>query len=264
MDLGLRDRVAIVGGSSKGMGKATAVALAREGALVTICARTESELRKVEMEIARLASQRHVMAIPADLSKPENIKMVVRDTFNRFERIDVVVNNIGGPPPGRPSEIKDDAWHNALEQNFMSAMRMSREVIPYMKQQRWGRIINLLSNAVREPVLNLVLSTSSRLAVVGFSKMLSNELANFNITVNNVHPGQVMTGRMTSLYGAMAEGSDRSAEELMRAAAHQIPMRRLGRPEEMGDLIAFLASERAGYITGQNISLDGGALHAII
>ena len=141
---------------------------------------------------------------------------------------------------------------------------MSREVIPYMKQQRWGRIINLLSNAVREPVLNLVLSTSSRLAVVGFSKMLSNELAGFNITVNNVHPGQVMTGRMTSLYGAMAEGSDRTAEELMREAAHQIPMRRLGRPEEMGDLITFLASERAGYITGQNISLDGGALHATI
>ena len=264
MDLGLRDRVAIVGGSSKGMGKATAVALAREGALVTICARTESELRKVEMEIARLASQRHVMAIPADLSKPENIKMVVRDTFNRFERIDVVVNNIGGPPPGRPSEIKDDSWYDALEQNFMSAMRMSREVIPYMKQQRWGRIINLLSNAVREPVLNLVLSTSSRLAVVGYSKMLSNELASFNITVNNVHPGQVMTGRMTSLYGLLAEGTGRTAEDLMRTAAQEIPMRRLGRPEEMGDLITFLASERAGYITGQNISLDGGALHATI
>ena len=110
MDLGLRDRVAIVGGSSKGMGKATAIALAREGAMVTLCARTQSDLRKVEMEIARTASQRHVLAIPADLSKPENIRLVVRDTFNRFERIDVVVNNIGGPPPGKPSELKDQEW----------------------------------------------------------------------------------------------------------------------------------------------------------
>ena len=264
MELGLRDRVAIVGGSSKGMGKATALALAREGAFVTLCARTQSDLRKVEMEIARTASQRHVLAIPADLSKPENIKLVVRDTFNRFERIDVVVNNIGGPPPGQPSELRDQEWYDALEQNFMSAIRMSREVIPYMKQQRWGRIINLLSNAVREPVLNLVLSTSSRLAVVGYAKMLSNELARFNITVNNVLPGQVMTDRMTSLYTAMAEGGDRTAEDLMKEAAQQIPMRRLGRAEEMGDLITFLASERASYITGQNISLDGGSLSSTI
>jgi 3-oxoacyl-[acyl-carrier protein] reductase len=264
VDLGLRDRVAIVGGSSKGMGRATAIALAREGAMVTLCARTQSDLRKVEMEIARTASQRHVLAIPADLSKPENIRLVVRDTFNRFERIDVVVNNIGGPPPGKPSELKDQEWYDALEQNFMSAIRMSREVIPYMKQQRWGRIINLLSNAVRQPVLNLVLSTSSRLAVVGYAKMLSNELAGFNITVNNVLPGQVMTDRMTSLYTAMAEGEDRTAEELMKEAAHQIPMQRLGRAEEMGDLITFLASERAAYITGQNISLDGGSLTSTI
>lgn len=264
MDLGLKDRVAIVGGSSKGMGKATAVALAREEAFVTICAREESELRRTEMEIARIASQGRVLAIPADISDPDNIKRVVRDTFNRFERIDIVVNNIGGPPPGKPSEIEDQKWLEAIELNFMSAVRMSREVIPYMKQQRWGRIINLLSNAVRQPVLNLVLSTSSRLAVVGYSKMLSNELARFNITVNNVLPGQVSTDRMTTLYTAIAEEKNRSVEDLMKEAAQLIPMGRLGRPEEMGDLIAFLASPKASYITGQNISLDGGALSATI
>ncbi len=264
MNLGLKDRVAIVGGASKGMGKAAAMALVREGAFVTICARTEADLRKAEIEIIRVASQQHVLAIPADLSKPESIRLVARDTFNRFERIDIVVNNIGGPPPGRPSDLADQRWYDAMEQNFMSAMRMSREVIPYMKQQRWGRIINLLSNAVKEPVLNLVLSTSSRLAVVGYAKMLSNELARFNITVNNVLPGQVMTDRMTSLYGAMAREQGGDAEQLMKEAAHRIPMRRLGRPEEMGDLIAFLASERAGYITGQSVSLDGGALAGII
>ena len=167
-------------------------------------------------------------------------------------------------PPGRPSEFNDETIMTALEDNFLSSVRFAREVIPYMKQQRWGRIINLLSNAVRQPVLDLVLSTSSRLAVVGYAKMLSNELARFNITVNNVLPGQVMTDRMTSLYQAMAEKQNRSAEELMKEAAQLIPMRRLGRPEEMGDLIAFLASERASYITGQNMSLDGGALAGII
>lgn len=264
MNLGLKERVALVGGSSKGMGKATAIALAQEGAFITICSRTESELRQAEIDIARSASQQHVLAITADLSVPGNIKRVIRDTINRFERIDIVVNNIGGPPPGKPSELGDEEWQNALEQNFLSAVRMSREVIPYMKQQRWGRIINLLSNAVRQPTLDLVLSTSSRLAVVGYAKMLSNELAPFNITVNNVLPGAVMTDRMTSLYAAMAKNEGKSTDELIKQSSQRIPMRRLGRPEEMGDLITFLASEKASYITGQNISLDGGALVTIL
>lgn len=263
MDLGLKERVAIVGGSSKGMGKATAVALAREGAFVTICSRTESDLRKAEMEIARTATQQHVLAITADLSRLDNIKRVVRDTYNRFERIDIVVNNIGGPPPGKPSELEDEQWHAALEQNFLSAVRMSREVIPYMKQQRWGRIINLLSNAVKQPTLDLVMSTASRLGTVGFSKMLSNELAPFNITVNNVLPGLVMTDRITNLYQSISDQGDQNVDELIKEASQKIPMRRLGRPEEMGDLIAFLVSERASYITGQSLSLDGGALATV-
>ena len=263
MDLGLKERVAIVGGSSRGMGKAAAMALAREGAFITICSRTETDLRKAEMEIARAATQQHVLAVTADLSRLDNIKRVVRDTYNRFERIDIVVNNVGGPPPGKPSELEDEPWYQALEQNFLSAVRMSREVIPYMKQQRWGRIINLLSNAVKQPTLDLVLSTSSRLATVGFAKMLSNELAPFNITVNNVLPGLVMTDRITSLYRNMADQGGQNVDDLIKEAAHKIPMRRLGRPEEMGDLIAFLASERASYVTGQNMSLDGGALATV-
>ena len=260
MDLGLKGRVAIIGGSSKGMGKATAITLAKEGALVVISSRTEADLRKVEMEIARLASQRHVLAIPGDLSDPAHIKKVVRDTYNRFERVDIVINNLGGPPPGKPSEIADSAWDQALKQNFLSAVRMSREVIPYMKLQRWGRIVNLLSNAVRQPVLDLVLSTSSRLAVVGFAKMLSNELAPFNITVNNALPGSIMTDRMTSLYKKMAESRGESTDAMITEATKKIPMQRLGQPEEMADLITFLTSERASFITGQSISLDGGAL----
>ena len=263
MDLGLKERVAIVGGSSRGMGKAAAMALAQEGASITICSRTEADLRKVELEIVRTATQQHVLAINADLSHPDSIKRVVRDTYNRFERIDIVVNNIDGPPSGKPSELEDEQWYQAIEQNFLSAVRMSREVTPYMKQQRWGRIINLLSNVVKQPNLDLVLSTSSRLATAGFAKMLSNELAAFNITVNNVLPGLVMTDRMTSLFHRMANQTGQNADDLIKGATRKIPMLRLGRPEEMGDLIAFLASERASYITGQNMSLDGGALATV-
>ena len=264
MDLGLRERVAIVGGSSRGMGRATALALAREGAMVTICARNEVGLRKTELEIARASSQHHVLAISADLSRLEDIKRVVRGTFNRFGRIDISVNNVAGPPEGRPSELDDDEWEGALESNFLSIVRMSREVVPYMEQQQWGRIINRLSISVKQPLVGMVLSTSSRMAVAGYSKMLATELAQFNITVNNVLPGTILTDRLASDYEEQAQEQGRSAQEAMKQAVKAVPMGRLGKPEEIGDLIAFLASERASYITGANICLDGGALQATL
>ena len=264
MDLGLRERAAIVGGSSRGMGKATALALAREGASVTICARDESDLRKTEMEIARISSQQHVLAVPADLSQPDEIKRVVRNTFNRFGRIDILVANLGGPPLGRPSELDDASWSAALEASFLSVVRMCREVIPFMKQQQWGRIINMLSTAVKQPIDGLVLSTSSRLAVVGYAKMLASELASYNITVNNVLPGSILTDRLSSLHEARAKELGSDTEKVVKEATDKIPMRRLGKPEEMGDLIAFLASERASYITGASIALDGGAIQATL
>ncbi len=264
MDLGLRDRVAIVGGSSRGMGKATAVALAREGASLTISARTEADLRKTEIEIARSSSQQHVFAVKADLSVPDDIKRVVRNTFNRFGRIDVLVNNLGGPPASRPSEAGDQQWNDALEHNFMSVVRMCREVIPFMKQQQWGRIINILAAEVKQPEHGTALSTSSRLAVAGYSKALANELASFNITVNNVLPGLVLTERVRSLFQEEGARSGQGAEDVMKKAVSKVPMRRAGKPDEMGDLIAFLASERAGYITGTNVQLDGGLLQNTI
>ena len=264
MDLGLRERVAIVGGSSRGMGRATALSLAKEGASVTICARTESDLRKTEMEIARVSSQQHVLAVAGDLSRPEDVKRVTRNTFNRFGRIDILVANLGGPPTGRPSELDDEKWSEAIELNFLSVVRMCREVIPFMKQQQWGRIINMLSTVVRQPTEGLVLSTSSRLAVVGYAKMLSTELAPFNITVNNVLPGAVLTDRLTSLFEATAAEAGREPEEIAKDNTKKIPMGRLGKPEEMGDLITFLASDKAGYITGATIPLDGGALQATL
>ena len=264
MDLGLRDRVAIVGGSSKGMGRATALALAREGAMVTICARDEADLRKTEIDIARASSQHHVLAIPSDLSRGEDIKRVVRSTFNRFGRIDISINNMGGPPIGRPSELEDEKWEEALEQNFMSVVRMSREVIPYMQQQQWGRIINRLAVSVKEPVDGLVLSTSSRLAVVGYAKMLATELATSSITVNNVLQGWIQTERLASFFEMQGQERGRSADDVKKETLKSIPIGRFGKPEEVGDLIAFLASERAGYITGANISLDGGGSQATL
>ena len=264
MDLGLRERVAIVGGSSKGMGRAIALALAMEGASITICARTESDLRKTEMDVARTSSQHHVLAIPADLSRNEDIKRVVRSTFNRFGRIDILVNNTGGPPPGRPSELDDEEWEAALERNFLSVVRMSREVVPYMKQQQWGRIINRLSIWVKQPQEGEVLSTSTRIAVVGYSKMLATELASFNITVNNVLPGLVDTDQLTALYESQAQEKGFTPHELMKQATKGIPMGRPGKPDEVANLIAFLASEEAGYITGANIPVDGGALQATL
>ena len=263
MDLGLRDRVAIVGGSSKGVGLATALAFAKEGASVTICARHEADLRKAEMEVARSSSQHHVLAIPADLSHIEDIRRVVRGTFNRFGRIDISVNNIGAPPLGRPSELDDGEWEGAIEQNFLSVVRMSREVVPYMKQGQWGRIVNRLSISVRQVLDGMVLSTSSRMAVVGYAKMLANELAPFNITVNSVLPGSIQSDRPESIDGT-TQAAETSSEEAIKKAAKAVPMGRLGTPEEVGDLIAFLSSERAGYLTGATITLDGGALQSTI
>ena len=264
MDLGLRERVAIVGGASNGMGKAAALALAKEGTSVTLCSPDEAKLRQAELDVARASSQHHVLAIPADLSRSEDIKRVVRGTFNRFGRIDISVNNIGGPPMGRPSELGDEEWEQALEQNFLSVVRMSQETVPYMKQQQWGRIINRLTISVKQPVEGGVLSASSRLAVVGYAKLLATELAPFNITVNNVLPGYILTDRLTSYYDAHAQEQGRSSQDVKKDAIKAIPMGRLGTPEELGDLIAFLASERASYITGANISLDGGALRATL
>lgn len=264
MDLGLEDRVAVVGGSSNGIGKAAALSLARGGASVTICGRDEAELRKAEIEIARTSTQHHVLAILADLTRMDDIKRVVRGTFNRFGRIDIAVNNMVDTPRGLPSELGDESWENAMEQSFLSVVRMSREVIPYMKQQQWGRIVNRLSLFPKQPSEGSVLSTSSQMATVGYAKMLATELATFNITVNTVLPGVILTDGMTSFYEEKAKEQGRSGADVLKEVSRSIPMARLGKPEEVGDLIAFLASERASYMTGASIPLDGGMLKSTL
>ena len=257
MDLQIQGRVAIVGGSSRGMGKAIAMGLAREGVNVTICARDAEAVSRAAEEIAATAPEQ-VLAFSADLSRREETERVVRETARRWGHIDIVVNNIGGPPLGQPSALDDAQWYAALELNFLSAVRMSREALPHMRQRGWGRIINLLSIAVKEPVENLALSTGSRMAVVGFAKMLSDEVTREGITVNNVLPGRILTDRLRSLAGTRAQQQGIDTDEVLRQMSLSVPAQRLGKPEEMADLVCFLASERASYISGTSILLDGG------
>jgi 3-oxoacyl-[acyl-carrier protein] reductase len=263
MDLGLRDRVAIVGGSSRGIGRAIALAFAREGASVTICARNEAALRRTEIELARTSSQRHVLAIPADLSIARDIRRVVRDTFNRFDQIGILVTHVGDSETGPAVEFEDKEITTALERNFFSAIRLSREVIPHMKSQHWGRIINLLSTPAQQAAGGTALSSASQLALMGYFKNLANELAPFNITVNNVVSGSVETEHFTSQVEGEAAESGHIPEELVKETVKHIPVGRLGKPEEVGDLVAFLASDRAGYITGTSILVDGGMIQSI-
>jgi 3-oxoacyl-[acyl-carrier protein] reductase len=258
MDLGLKDRVAIVGGSSRGLGRAIAMSFAQEGANVAISARTEGDLRRTEIELSRVGSQQHVLAIPADLSVARDIRRVVRDTFNRFGQIGILVTHMGYGPPGRPSEFNDETIISALEENFLSAVRFAREVVPFMKQQRWGRIIHLLPSLGSKTANGTALSTTSQMALLGYSKMLANELAAFNITVNNVIAGPVDTEYLTASFDAESKESGQAFEELLKETISVIPMGRLGKPEEVGDLVAFLASDRASFVTGTSVMLDGG------
>lgn len=263
MDLGLKDRVAIVGGSSKGLGRAIAMAFAEEGASVTISARTEADLRRTEIELSRIGSQNHVLAIPADLSVPRDVRRVVRDTFNRFGQIGIMVTPVSYGPTGRPSEFTDETMMTSLEESFLSTVRMTREVVPYMKQQRWGRIIHLLPIKANDPSEGAALSAAGQQALVSYSKMLAGELAPFNITVNNLFSGPVQTEFLAESLESRAVGQGRTVDDLLKETVAGIPMRRMGKPEEVGDLVAFLASDRAGYLTGTNVVLDGGARQSL-
>ena len=261
MDLGLRDRVAIVGGSTRGIGLAVATALAKEGASVTICGRDEAALRRAEIDLARLGSQHRVLAIPANLAQERDIRRVVRDTYNRFDQVGILVTHTGAAGEDMPAtELDDNHIGSALERNLYSAIRLSREVIPHMKQQHWGRILNLLPSRAHDSGARRALSTLSERSIVGFFRELAEELASFNITVNNVVTGPVATEVYTSAMEEQAQAEGQRVEDFMKKTAKQYPMKRLGRPEEIGDVLAFLASERSSFITGTTIVADGGAL----
>ncbi len=261
MDLGLRGKVALVGGASRGIGYAVAAGLAREGCRVAICARDEARLAQAAEEI-RSSTGAEVLAFRCDMAVEDEIQRFVAATVDAFGRLDIVVNNAGGPPVG-PFEAHDEAaWQQALSQNLLSVVRTVREALPHLRAAGSGRIVNIASVAVKEPIVGLVLSNAARLGVVGLAKTLSRELGRDGITVNNVCPGLTLTDRMRELYGGRAEAAGRSLEAVLAEEARRIPLGRLAEAEDVAALAVFLASEPARHITGTTIQVDGGSTAA--
>ena len=262
MDLGLGGKVALVAASSRGLGRAVAEELAREGARVVVCARGDAALHETAAAIRALGAE--VEAIVGDVSHPADVVRIVASATRAFGRIDVLVTNGGGPPAGPFESHSADAWREAVRQNLDSVVELTRAVLPGMKERRWGRIINVTSIAVKQPVDNLILSNSVRAAVTGFARTLANEVAPFGITVNCVMPGYTRTQRVDELAARNATLRGTSAEAQVAVWEGQIPMGRLGRPDEFAAMVAFLASERASYTTGASIPVDGGWIRSLL
>ncbi|MBE7469473.1 MAG: SDR family oxidoreductase [Anaerolineales bacterium] len=259
MDLGLKDKVALVTASSKGLGWACALALAREGAKVAICARDGKALKAAADEIV-MTTGSEVLAVPSDMANSRDIQQVVKETVKHFGKLQILVTNAGGPPAGNFTDFEDRQWQEALNLTLMSTVRLIRAALPYMQQEGWGRIINITSMSVKEPLDNLILSNSIRPAVHGLAKTLSQELAPYGITVNNVMPGTIQTDRIEQLAQARAQKNEQSVAEAIAAMGQAVPLGRVGQPEEFGAVVAFLASERASYITGVSLPVDGGRI----
>lgn len=257
MELSLKNKVAVVTGASKGMGKAISLALSKEGCRVCLVSRTQTTLDATVQEI-RKDSQADLMCIAGDVSDPNLAGVVIEKVSKSWGTVDVLVNNAGGPPPGTFLEHDEKAWMNALNQNFLSVVRFTSAVVPEMKKKKWGRIISLTSTIAKEPSPVMVLSASARAAVSAFTKSIAAELAPFNITVNAICPGGVQTERAENLIKAAAEKEGKSFDEIFKRSVAQIPVQRLAAPSEIADVALFLASEKSSYITGVSLMVDGG------
>ncbi|MEP6493455.1 MAG: SDR family oxidoreductase [bacterium] len=263
MDLGIRGKVALVAAASRGLGRAIARELATEGATLVLCARGAENLEKARESIAG-ATGVDVRAVVADLSTREGIDRVTEEAMAAYGRVDILVTNAGGPPAGTFETHAWEAWERAVNLTLRSVVELTRPLLPGMRKRKWGRIINVTSIAVKQPVDNLILSNSVRSAVTGFARTLANEVATDGITVNNILPGYTRTERVEELADATAAKEGLKRDEILARFEEQIPMRRLGEAEELAALAAFLASERASYITGQSIAVDGGWIRALL
>jgi 3-oxoacyl-[acyl-carrier protein] reductase len=262
VNLGLEGKVAVVVASSKGLGRAAALELAAEGARVVICARGEEALEATRADIQAAGGE--VRAVSVDTGNAADLERLIATAESEFGPVDILVTNGGGPTPGTFDEVGDSDWDAAVEGTLNSVVRLSRRVLPGMRERGWGRIIHITSIAVKQPVDGLILSNTVRAGVTGFARSLANEVASDGVTVNCVMPGFTWTERVDELADKQAAGSDASREQVIAGWENSIPARRLGEPNELAALIAFLASERAGYITAQSIPVDGGWIRGLL
>lgn len=261
MDLGLKNKVAVVLASSKGLGLACAKEFYKEGANVVICSRTEEHLISAKKEIEKepsLSEDNEIAYFVCDLKQKSNIEGLIDQTMEKFGKIDILIHNAGGPPSGPISEISTEEWDSSIDLNLRSFIRVCRLVVPIMKEQGGGKILSIASVSVKQPLSNLVLSNTTRLGVVGFAKTLANEHARDSILVNVICPGPTLTDRMKELIESESEQTGKPEEEIKERWTDQIPMGRLGIPEEFANMVVFLGSERASYITGSVLQVDGG------
>ncbi|WP_347925966.1 SDR family oxidoreductase [Pontimicrobium sp. SW4] len=254
MDLGLKGKIAFIAASSDGLGKAVAVELAKEGATVIINGRNKDKLETTRNELEH-KFQTKVLAISGDLANEKERASVLKTVFNHHKKVDILITNTGGPPSGKFEDLSMDDWDNTYKLLLASTVSLIKAVIPGMKQQQWGRIIAITSQAVKQPVDNLILSNSVRASVAGLTKTLASELGKHNITVNNVMPGYTKTNRLLSLI---------DSNPSFASAINEIPLKRFGNPEEFAAAVTFLASERASYITGTSLAVDGGWIKHIL
>ena len=265
MNLNLKNKNAIVCASSQGLGKAAALDLAEEGVNLAICSRDQDKINKVKEEIhQKINSEIKVIALQVDLDSPDEIQAFYKQVENDLGSVDILVNNNGGPPPSTFEQLSDDDWQKAFNSTMMSCLRLSKLVIPNMKKNAWGRIINISSVSVKTPVNGLFLSNSLRMGVLGWAKALSDELAPHGVTVNTVCPGYTRTERVEAILETQSNSSGLKKEEIEKSIAENIPMKRVGEAEDLAGLITFLASEKADYMTGLAIQVDGGSARTFI
>ncbi len=252
MDLGLNGKIALVTGASKGIGFAVAQALAAEGARVALVARDGAALERAVAGIEQAGGE--AVMIEGDVSRLAEVERIAAETRRRLGDPSVLVANAGGPPAGVPTQLDEEAWAAAVELTLMSSVRLTREVLPAMRRERWGRIVNITSFLVKQPLLTLALSNALRSGVTAFAKTLSEEIAADGVTVNNVAPGYTATARLDDLF---------ENEQAKQALVERIPAKRLAEPAEIAAAVTYLASQQAGYVTGQTLVVDGGVVKAL-
>ena len=263
MDFGLKDRVALVAAASRGIGFAAARELAREGARVFLCSRDEAHATEAAAKI-QADTGTEVTGLRADVTNNADIARFADEAVERAGKIDICITNAGGPPSTVFADTDIEMFRHAFELNALSAIRLVKLVLPGMREQKWGRIINITSVSVKQPIEGLLLSNTVRAGLTGWAKTISNEVAPDGVTVNNVAPGYTLTERQAELAEARSKMMGKTKEEMIGSWAGQTPMRRMAQPEEIAAAVAFLASERASYITGVTLQVDGGWVRGLL